>query len=535
MVTKSLVKENLLLVLMLYASSCLFGQKEYFTGHILDSETNEPVVFANIRIKERALGIITNEDGSFRIPLKYREFGDVIEISSMGYQTRDISISELNTSELNILKLYPSSINLDEAVVAAKDKRKKRLSAKQIVQKAFDLIPYNYPSTSFSTIGYYRDYQIDDGRYINLNEAILQVFDKGFDQLDDSNSEIKLFDVVLNKDFEQDSMARSAYDYKNNLKIIEKAYLDVNGGNEFRALRIHDPIRNYNVKTFDFLGIPKNDLVKNHFFLRSSDTSVDHEDLYTIKFWVFYPNYRANGTLYISMVNFAIYKLEYTMYDEKRRNNNRSTNKHGHKQKVIFDITTQYNKLGDQMYLNCISFHNSFIVNLPPVFKVDFIDVDAKDKRFAINYSQRPESKKAIDISNYDILFNKEPIKVRKAVRLDKKVFLYPDLTDDKIIDLFLEISKAQKNGIKLENLLEVKIDKLKDENGNTLNEWSKKEFLQFREFFVQRIKPNSRAPLNDLFMNKNKPFFSNQPMEKPRDFDDYWMNTPLLHNLSEN
>lgn len=161
-------------IFLLLATVCLAQKGDFFSGKIQDAKTGEPVVFANIRIKDRALGVITNLDGSFRIPFRYKDYGNIIEVSSLGYQTKEIPITEFLEDTVNIIVLDESSIVLQEAVVKARDKRR-RLSAKKIVQKAIDAIPINYPTTSFSTIGYYRDYQFKDGEYINLNEGILEV------------------------------------------------------------------------------------------------------------------------------------------------------------------------------------------------------------------------------------------------------------------------------------------------------------------------------------------------------------------------
>ncbi len=516
-------------VLLFSISYAVLGQQQDFIGgRLLDAKTNEPVVFANIRIKNRALGIITNLDGSFRIPLVYKEYGDIIEISSMGYQTKEVPISSFLLEKLNLITLDPSAIALQEAIVQGRDKRKRNFSAKQIVQRAIDAIPRNYPTTSFSTIGYYRDYQFNEGEYINLNEGILEVFDQGFDQLDDGTSETRLFNFGLNEDFKQDSMARAVYDYESNLKIIKKAHLDAYGGNEFRILRIHDAIRNYNAGAYDFIGNLKTDLIKNHFFQRSSDTSVDNEELYTIKFWVFYPNYRANGTIYISRSDFAIHKLEYTMYDDKKWNKDRKKNKHGHRQKVIFDITTDYRRIHDKMYLNYISFHNSFVLNIPPVFKVDYITVDLKRRCFVIEYNNIPQEKPAVFRSNYTVKFKDKEIKVKTAQRLMNKVFLYPYMKDEKIGEMLFTITSAQKEGLDLHELIDVKIKNVRDTIGNLINEWTQKEYQQYREFFVQRVKPDLRAPLDGVFMNKRKPLFVDQPMFRPKNYNEYWKNTPL-------
>lgn len=42
--------------------------KDFFYGKLMDSTTTEPVVFATVRLKNMALGVISNNDGSFKIP-----------------------------------------------------------------------------------------------------------------------------------------------------------------------------------------------------------------------------------------------------------------------------------------------------------------------------------------------------------------------------------------------------------------------------------------------------------------------------------
>lgn len=522
------------LLLFLISVKTLAQQKEYISGRLFDSKTEEPIVFANIRIKDRALGIITNVDGSFRIPLRYKEYGDIIEISSMGYQTKEIPIADFSENELNTIQLDPGIIDLQETVVKGKDRSRRNLNAKQIVQRAIDYIPENYPSTAFSTIGYYRDYQFENEKYINLNEAILEVFDQGFDQLDDPTSEIRLFSFALNTDFGQDSLARMAYDYNSLRKIIKKAHLEANGGNEFRILRIHDAIRNYNMGSYDFVGVLKTDFIENHFFQRSSDTKVGNEELYTIKFWVFHPNYRANGIINISKSDFAIHRLEYTMYDDKKRNTSGNKNKHGHRQKVIFDITTDYRRIDGQMYLNYISFHNSFVLNIPPVFKVNYVTVDLNKRCFVVEYSDVPETTTAMQITNYTVDFDKKRLKLKSVERLKNKVFLYPKMEDEKITKMIEEITEAEKIGVDLRDLVKVDITDVRDTRGNLVNRWTQKDYQQFREFFVQRVKPDSRAPLNERFMDKEKAIFKDQPLSKPIDYNEYWMNTPLIETIDQ-
>lgn len=76
--------------------------------------------------------------------------------------------------------------------------------------------------------------------------------------------------------------------------------------------------------------------------------------------------------------------------------------------------------------------------------------------------------------------------------------------------------------------LFSVKVSDIRDEKGNLINEWIPRDYNQFREFFVQKVKPNVKSPVGNQFMEKRKPIFKDQPIIKPDNFDDYWMNTPL-------
>ena len=219
----------------------------------LDAKLNEPIAFASIRIKDRALGVISNEDGSFRIPIKYKEYGNILEISSMGYQNIEILINNLSINLVNNIRLQPAVLELQEVVVSADRERRKNLTARRIVTKAIEAIPVNYPKTPFSTIGYYRDYQLKEGNYLNLNEAVIEIFDEGFDALDYETTKVRIYDYKENTDFERDIIALQPYDFEKKRKTIDNAFLPNYGGNEFMILRVHDAIRNYKIRSYTFV------------------------------------------------------------------------------------------------------------------------------------------------------------------------------------------------------------------------------------------------------------------------------------------
>ncbi len=216
------VKKAILILRFLMAVS-VSAQEEFIRGKLLDAVTEEPVPFATVRVKGKYKGVISNEDGGFRIPQIFKSYGDTLEISSMGYKELQWRMTNLSPEDINILRLTPGVFELNEAIVRAKEI--KGLSAKQIVRRAIRNIPKNYPQNSFSTIGYYRDYQKDEKEYVNLNEAILEVFDQGFDTSDSATTKVRLYYYALNTDFKQDTTSSISYDYENYQKTIDDAYL----------------------------------------------------------------------------------------------------------------------------------------------------------------------------------------------------------------------------------------------------------------------------------------------------------------------
>lgn len=501
----------------------------------MDSKTQEPIAFATIRIKDGALGIISNTDGSFKIPLRYKDYGDIVEISSMGYQTKEILIQDFSAYELNDVRLQPATLELEEAVVTAEKKKIKKLTARQIVRRALRSIPENYPVEPFSTVGYYRDYQLDSLQYVNLNEAILEVFDEGFDAMDSVTTKVKIFDYLENNDFKRDTLALQSYNYQfeEGRKVVDKAFLSSYGGNEFTILRVHDALRNYEVSSYSFVYRLKSDLLSEHKFKKGSYTYIDDEPLYIVKFEKLLSDISAYGTMYISKRNFAIHKMEYTVYDRTKKLPNGIINKHKTNNQLIFEIISEYRPENDKMYLNYISFHNTFQIWDPPKFVLESITIDLDRQCFVMSFNRTPDLQDALNEDNYILKYKGKKIDFTEIV-LDnsdafrKTVFLYPKMYPYKAEEMFRSISVVARKGSVDSLLLSPKVSNISDGDGNLVNEWTSRDYDQFREFFVQEVKPNVKSPVDSLFMEKRRPIFKDQPIIKPDNFDDYWMNTPL-------
>ncbi|VAW10821.1 hypothetical protein MNBD_BACTEROID03-895 [hydrothermal vent metagenome] len=178
--------------------------------------------------------------------------------------------------------------------------------------------------------------------------------------------------------------------------------------------------------------------------------------------------------------------------------------------------------------MNYVSFHNSFLLHAPPKFVLNHITVDQQRRCLYLAFNEEPDVGNALVKNNYKVTFKGKKLNIVKVEVKKKSILLYPDLDTNKAEAIFSEIALASKTTTVDDKLFNIEIKNVRDVNGNFFNEWTIKEYDQFREFFTQQIKPNTSGSIDNLYMIKGKPIFKNQPLDRPENFDDYWMNTPL-------
>lgn len=105
------------IVCLLFA--ILFGQNanaqsNMIHGVIKDSITSEPLQYINIYLKGENRGVFSNQDGRFSIKAGNGE--NCLQISSVGYKSKEIVISQADNAEIEIF-LSPSQTMLKEIVI----------------------------------------------------------------------------------------------------------------------------------------------------------------------------------------------------------------------------------------------------------------------------------------------------------------------------------------------------------------------------------------------------------------------------------
>jgi len=160
--------------------------------------------------------------------------------------------------------------------------------------------------------------------------------------------------------------------------------------------------------------------------------------------------------------------------------------------------------------------------------------VDFDELCFTVEYNSRPMQELAMNLKNYDVEYKNKRVKISTIKRLKNKVYLIPALIEEKKIVMFSEILKSIQDEKDLNKLISIKVSKVRDTLGNLVNKWTSPEYEQYREFFVQEVKPSHRAPFEGEFMNMAKPLFGEQHINQPVNGDSYWLNTPLRKSIDQ-
>src|SRR4030095_1362590 len=107
--------QKLFLIPLLLISIIVNAQTRTVRGKVVSSQNNQPISGAAVQVKDKSIGTITNNDGSFSLNVPG---GTVtLVISNIGYTSVERTV-EANLSEINIT-LVESSSELNTVVVTA--------------------------------------------------------------------------------------------------------------------------------------------------------------------------------------------------------------------------------------------------------------------------------------------------------------------------------------------------------------------------------------------------------------------------------
>jgi hypothetical protein len=322
-------------------------------GRVFDKTTNLPLAYATVWIPNTGTGVVTNEFGEFTYHIHGYYSREKVEISYIGYRKLYLKVTSIKQDIIYAFAMDPELKNLKEIEI----KGVKGTPALAIVARGIKNISINYPNKKFLLNAYYRDYIRDKNTndYKNLTEAAIIIQDPGFIKDDYKYSKIKLEQVRYKPGITTDSILNFGYDGKR--KYIPYAKIDKS--NDLALLRLHDPIRNHDRKTFSFVNIFDHSFAYNHSFRYESIIYTDSSKIFEIAFDTYRilndsakTEYWVEGKIYILSGTYAILKFTYTV-----------TCKLPSYSGKFFDLKIEYKNYQNKYYLNYLSLCNYFEFN----------------------------------------------------------------------------------------------------------------------------------------------------------------------------
>jgi CarboxypepD_reg-like domain/Secretion system C-terminal sorting domain len=83
-------------------------------GKIIDSLSGQPVTGATVKIKGHSSGTQSDQDGNFSLPNSMALKNAELEISSIGYETKNLNINDISATGI---KLVPAGVTLEPVVI----------------------------------------------------------------------------------------------------------------------------------------------------------------------------------------------------------------------------------------------------------------------------------------------------------------------------------------------------------------------------------------------------------------------------------
>lgn len=142
------------------------------SGVVKDKRSNKKLEYVSISIPGTNIGTITNSDGEFSLKVKDSIQAREIEFSHIGYTNYRYPISDKDTRN-ETFYLTANTNLLDEIVVRQKNPL-------LLVESAIDKIGDNYSNQSNLLTGFYRETIQKKRNYINISEAIVDIYKKPY-------------------------------------------------------------------------------------------------------------------------------------------------------------------------------------------------------------------------------------------------------------------------------------------------------------------------------------------------------------------
>ncbi len=154
------------------ADSSSVGVLSYITGLVIDGESDEPLPYATIGLKNAGKGTVTNFNGEFGIKISPENYNDTITVSYLGYYGREIPVRQSlgNTFRIAMMREF---ISIPEIII-------RNQIPQEIIYKSLAAISKNYGNTPANLTAFYREGVMKRNELQSYSEAILEIYKSAY-------------------------------------------------------------------------------------------------------------------------------------------------------------------------------------------------------------------------------------------------------------------------------------------------------------------------------------------------------------------
>ena len=159
-------------LLAAFVSVGVWGQKVVLSGYVSNAKSGSKIALARVAVPHSDLSVVTNDDGFFT--LKVDTLPRVLWVSRLGFQTREVNLTERDATSLHIA-LQPASETLPEVVVRTMDPG-------ELLRQAIKKIPSNYGKAPELYHCFYRETAMKQQRFIYVAEGVVDMYKTAYDE-----------------------------------------------------------------------------------------------------------------------------------------------------------------------------------------------------------------------------------------------------------------------------------------------------------------------------------------------------------------
>ena len=165
-----------------------------YQGRIIDSETNNPLVFATLSIENTNISTVSNTEGYFSLKVPKDMSEGQVSVSFLGYETRTIPLTQLKENK-NEIALVVSFTELSEVSLAVpKD-------AKALVKETLLRRGDNYFDDPTLMTAFYRETIKKRRKNVSLSEAVVNIYKSPYNS--DRRDALQLYKARKSTDYDK--------------------------------------------------------------------------------------------------------------------------------------------------------------------------------------------------------------------------------------------------------------------------------------------------------------------------------------------